>query len=174
MMSIPPAELLLRGHEARSDRRLADAKNYFAHAVERCRKANDRILLAQALSGLGQIERDMGNAAQALKHYSDAVELRRAQEDPLLLAHAIRHVADILRDQRQLAKAAPCYEEALALYRKHEQTPPLDLANAIRGYAHLKAETVGIPRKQRSYGMKRWRSMQNATSRLELPRASRR
>ncbi len=139
MMSIPAAELLSHGHIARSERRLADAKNYFAQAVEGCRKVNDRLLLAQALSGLGQIERDMGNTAVALKHYNDAVNLRRAQEDPLLLAHAIRHVADILRDQGKLEKAAPCYEEALDIYRKNEKTPPLDLANAIRGYALLKA-----------------------------------
>ena len=34
--------------------------------------------------------------------------------------------------------AEPCYLEALALYRQHEQTPPLDLANAIRAMAVLK------------------------------------
>ena len=144
MMSIPPAELLSRGHEARRERRLADAKNYFAQAIERCRKANDRILLAQALCGLGQVERDLGDSGAALKLYNDAVALRRREGDPLLLADAVRHVADILRGQGQLEKAAPCYEEALELYRRHEQTQPLELANAIRGYAILKAD-IGDP-----------------------------
>ncbi|MGC1460752.1 MAG: tetratricopeptide repeat protein [Terracidiphilus sp.] len=144
MMSNPAAELVARGFEARGEKRLADAKNCFAQAVDRCRKANDRLLLAQALSGLGQIERDMGNSALALRHYSDAVSLRRTQEDPLLLAHGLRHIADILREQSNLAKAAPCYEEALEIYRSHELAPPLDLANTIRGYALLKAD-VGDP-----------------------------
>ena len=144
MMSNPAAELVERGYEARGEKRLADAKNCFAQAVERCRNANDRLLLAQALSGLGQIERDMGNSVLALRHYGDAVALRRTQDDPLLLAHAVRHVADIFREQGQLAKAAPCYEEALEIYRNHEEAGPLDLANAIRGYALLKAD-LGDP-----------------------------
>jgi len=144
MESIPAAELVSRGYDARKENRLTDAKKWFSAAVERCKKANDRPLLAQALCGLGQIERDMGNSAPALKHYSDAVALRRTQDDPLLLAHTVRHVADILRSQGQLANAATCYEEALGIYRKHEETPPLDLANAIRGYALLKAD-LGDP-----------------------------
>jgi tetratricopeptide (TPR) repeat protein len=140
MMSSLAAELVSRGYEARKEERLADAKRCFAQAVDRCRKANDRLMLAQALSGLGQIERDMGNPLQALRHYSDAIDLRRTEDDPLLLAHSIRHVADILREQKQLAKSATCYEEAIEIYRNQERTPPLDLANAIRGYALLKAD----------------------------------
>lgn len=144
MDSIPAAELLSRGYEARGEKRLADARQMFAAAVERCQKANDRLLLAQALSGLGQIERDMGNPAQALRHYSDAVALRRAQDDPLALAHSLRHVADILREQGHAGKAEPCYAEALGIYRSHQKAPRLDLANAIRGYALLKAD-LGDP-----------------------------
>jgi tetratricopeptide (TPR) repeat protein len=49
-------------------------------------------------------------------------------------------VADILRGLKQTDKALLCYEEALAIYRRHEETPPLDLANAIRGYALLKGD----------------------------------
>ena len=145
MESIPAAELLSRGHEARSEKRLTEARNYFAQAVDCCRKANDKTLLAEALCRLGQIERDLGNVGDALKHYGSAVELRRSQDSPLLLAHTVRHVADILREQkRQLEKAMLCYEEALAIYRGHEDTPPLDLANAIRGYALLQAD-LGDP-----------------------------
>lgn len=140
MDSIPAAELLSRGYEARGEKRLADARQFFAVAVERCQKANDRQLLAQALCGLGQIERDMGNSVQALRHLTDAVALRRAQQDPLALAHTIRHVADVLRGQGQAAKAEPFYAEALGIYRNQEQVQPLDLANAIRGYALLKAD----------------------------------
>ena len=144
MMSNPAAELVERGYEARGEKRLADAKTCFAQAAERCRKANDRLLLAQALSGLGQIERDMGNSALALRHYGDAVALRRTQDDPLLLAHTVRHVADILREQGQSTEAEPFYEEALGIYRNHEQTRPLDLANTLRGYALLKTD-LGDP-----------------------------
>jgi hypothetical protein len=37
--------------------------------------------------------------------------------------------------------AANRYEESLQIYHNHEQTYPLDLANAIRGYALLKGDT---------------------------------
>jgi tetratricopeptide (TPR) repeat protein len=141
MTSHSPLELLSHGYRARSEKRLSEAKDCFIQAVDHSRKAKDKALLAQALCGLGQVERDLGNLSAALKHYGDAVDLRRALGDPLLLAHTIRHVADILRGLGSLGKAAPCYEEALGIYRSHEQTPPLDLANAIRGYALLKADT---------------------------------
>jgi len=140
MESSPPAELLSRGRLARSENRLNDARDSYSRAVELCRKAKDGRLLAEALCGLGQIERDIGNAPLALKHYSAAVELRRGQNVPLLLAHSIRHVADILRGMKQPDKALLCYEEAIAIYRGHEETPRLDLANAVRGYALLKGD----------------------------------
>ncbi len=137
MMSSPPAELISRGFEARREKRLADARKLFSAAVDHCRKANDKLLLAEALAGLGQIERDEGKAHGALKHYGEAVELLRKEGDERRLAHAIRHVADIERGHGNVAKAAASYKEALALYRAHEETPALELANAIRGYALL-------------------------------------
>ena len=98
-------------------------------------------MLAEALAGQGQVERDEGKTQAALKHYSEAVELLRKEGDGRRLAHAIRHVADIERGHKNWAKAAADYEEALALYRADEETPALELANALRGCALLKGET---------------------------------
>ena len=67
----------------------------------------------EALTGLGQIERDLGNSAAASRHLSDAVDIRRTQDDPLLLAHAIRHAADILRDQGQSERPRPATKKPL-------------------------------------------------------------
>jgi hypothetical protein len=39
-----------------------------------------------------------------------------------------------------LDEAAPCYAEALEIYRANQATPPLDLANTLRGYALLRGE----------------------------------
>ncbi len=38
-------------------------------------------------------------------------------------------------------EAAPLYAESLEIYRSHKETSPLDLANAIRGFALLKEQT---------------------------------
>jgi Tetratricopeptide repeat. len=139
MAILSVAELLSQGRRARQDKRLADAKEFFERATDYCRKSGNKAILAEALCGLGQIQRDQGNISAALDHYSEAAGLRRTGGDTLALAHAIRHVADILREQGNSAKAAPCYEEALEIYRSHTDAPPLDTANAIRGYALVQA-----------------------------------
>ena len=133
--------LLKEGYQARREDRLAEAKGCFTQAVDLSRTANDEAMLAKALVGLGQIERDLHETDAALRHYEDAVAICRKFDDPLSLAHTVRHVGDILRNQERLELAAPCYEEALEIYRRQAETPPLDLANAIRGYALVKAGT---------------------------------
>ncbi len=140
-MAPTPSTLIEQGYQARRENRLADAGQHFSEAVRLCRDGDDRTLLARALTGLGQIERDLGRLDTALEHSPEAAGLFRIGDRPLVLAHTVRHVGDILRNQNQSHRAAPHYEEALAIYRQHTETPPLDLANAIRGYAHLKADS---------------------------------
>ena len=62
------------------------------------------------------------------------------RDDTLAVAHSVRHVGDILYEARRFQEAEVCYDEALALYDGESQTPPLDLANAIRSLAVLKDE----------------------------------
>ncbi|MDQ2839448.1 MAG: tetratricopeptide repeat protein, partial [Acidobacteriota bacterium] len=140
-MANTPDTLITQGYQARREHRLANAKQLFAEAVELCRKADDRKRLAKALTGIGQIERDLHDREAARKHYEEAVTLYRALDDPLRLAHTVRHVGDILQDDGQRELAEPCYEEALEIYREHQETSPLDLANTIAGFARLKVKT---------------------------------
>jgi tetratricopeptide (TPR) repeat protein len=141
MLDSATETLLKQGYQARSDNRPAQAKDRFAEAIDLCKRTGDQAMLARALTGLGQIERDLHETTAALGHYEDAVAICRTLDDPLILAHTVRHVGDILRNQKKLELAAICYSEALAIYRRHAETPPLDLANAIRGFALLKAST---------------------------------
>jgi tetratricopeptide (TPR) repeat protein len=85
----------------------------------------------------GRAQRNAGDLASAADSYRHAVELLRTSNQPLRLAHAFRHVGDILQDAANLTEAEPCYEEALSIYRPHPDTRPLDLANAVAGYARL-------------------------------------
>lgn len=130
--------LLHQAAQARRENRLADAKHDLIEAVALSRKADTKIELAKSLTSLGQIERDLRHGAAALKHYQEAVAIYRAEGDALRLAHTVRHVGDILQDEGHHTLAEPCYHEALSIYRGNQQTPPLDLANGIRGLALLK------------------------------------
>ncbi|MCX5658814.1 MAG: tetratricopeptide repeat protein [Planctomycetota bacterium] len=132
------AALLQQAHQARRERRPADAHRSMLEVVALSRSAGTRRELIDALKGLGQIERDLGRGEAARPLYEEAVALCRAEADPLLLAHTVRHLGDIHQDAGRLTLAEPCYHEALALYRADPGTPKLDLANAVRPLALLK------------------------------------
>jgi len=132
-----PAEWIANGYQARRDHQLDKARNCFSRALHLSGTSNDKLNSAQAHAGLGQIERDEKKIGAALKHYQLSVELYRNQDNPLALAHTVRHVADILLGEKNLEQAKRHYEEALAIYRDHKETPPLDLANTLRGYGLL-------------------------------------
>ena len=136
-----PDLLIESGYEARRDGRLPDALRYFAEAVSSCRMEHNHEALARSLTGLGQIERDLGNRDAAIRHYEEAVALYRDLHLPLRLAHTLRHVGDILRNNGSLEQARHYYEEALALYRDDDTRPDLDLANALRGFALLNEDS---------------------------------
>lgn len=144
-MSDVSDNLLRQASQARREHRLADAKRDLIEAVALCRNAGRGIELAEALAGLGQIERDIQHSDAALRHYEEAVSIYRAEGDALKLAHTIRHLGDIHRHEGHRELAEPCYREALNLYRSHDRTPPLDLANAIRGLAILQSEAGEVP-----------------------------
>jgi tetratricopeptide (TPR) repeat protein len=72
--------------------------------------------------------------------YKLATAVARRRREPLLLAHRVRHLGDAYRRMGWAAAADRCYVEALSIYREHPQAKPLDLANAIRGFALLKQE----------------------------------
>jgi hypothetical protein len=81
-----------------------------------------------------------GHRDDAMRIAAEAIALLRRVDEPLRLAHTIRHLADMNQEAAQPQLAEPLYDEAIAIYRRHPETPPLDLANAIRGLAELKDE----------------------------------
>lgn len=139
-MSETVDKLLRQALVARREHRLDDAKRDLVEAVDVCRAAGIRADLARVLTSMGQLERDLHRGEAALQHYEEAVALYRAEGDVLRLAHTVRHVGDVQREAKRPQLAEPCYDEALALYRSHDGTPPLDLANTIRGLAILKSD----------------------------------
>jgi len=136
-------EALLAGaREARRQDRPEEARKILVVAVRLARAAENNSLLAMALTALGQVERDLNQLTEALRLYEEAAAQYRGMNEPLRLAHTIRHIGDIHLDLKQFDLAEPFYEEALAIYRADPETPKLDLANTLRGYA-LQRESVG-------------------------------
>ena len=129
--------LITAGYRARREGRLKDARQLFLEAVGLSNGPADQAVLAKSLTGLGQIERDLKHNAEALRHHRKAADIYRSLPDSLALAHTIRHVGDILGSEGSIEEARPCYQEALSIYRENKETSPLDLANAVRGFALL-------------------------------------
>jgi tetratricopeptide (TPR) repeat protein len=69
-----------------------------------------------------------------------AVAALRGVDDGPRLAHAIRHLADAYRRAGRVEPAEKCYDEAISIYRAHPESRPLDVANALRGFAVLKSD----------------------------------
>ena len=143
-MSDAVVTLMQRADRARGEHRLPDAHRDLLEAVALCRHTGTRRDLVRALKGLGQIERDLKRGDAALALYEEAVVICRGEDDALALAHTLRHLGDIHRDAGRTELAGTCYREALAIYRDHEQTSPLDLANAIRPLAILKDQSGDV------------------------------
>jgi tetratricopeptide (TPR) repeat protein len=117
------------------------ARRDLVEAVRLARRAQDQEQLAQTLTALGQIERDLHHSEEALEYYEEAATIYRSTNALLKLAHTVRHVGDIRQEEGRLKLADESYKEALAIYRAHAETPPLELANATRGHALLKEAT---------------------------------
>ena len=147
--------LIQEGMRARRDGDPEAARAAFAKAEAESRRANDWPGQALALAGLAQIARDEDDFEESLRCYRATAVIWREQSNPGRLAHSIRHEADVLFELGRAAEAEPLYVEALALYRTSRTTAPLDLANAIRGYAILtqakgaSEEAIGLWREAR-------------------------
>lgn len=130
-------DLMSRAAAARQENRLDEARLDWMEAVRLCREAGSDPALAAALTGLGQIERNLGDSGAAVQCYEEAANLHRALGDSQRLAHSLRHLADILREAGAREPSRLHYEEALRLYQNDARTAPLDLANTLRGIALL-------------------------------------
>ena len=136
-----PETLLEQGRKEKREHRLEYARSLFRMAIRESRKSDNQALRATLYEELGYVERNLRDLESSQKHYCQASEIFRSLGNPLKTAHTVRHAADILREQKKPDLAAALYAESLEIYRSNRDTPPLDLANAIRGFALLKEDT---------------------------------
>jgi tetratricopeptide (TPR) repeat protein len=152
MISGTPESLLDYARVAKKEHRLEEAAELFRKALTECVPSDSPELCATLYEELAYVERNLRDLDTALKLYRQASRTYRSLGNPLKAAHTMRHAADILLEQKRQDEAAPLYAEALEIYREQKDTPPLDLANAIRGFALLK-EDVG----DRKEALSMWR-----------------
>jgi tetratricopeptide (TPR) repeat protein len=139
------SSLIAKARQSRRDGHLDDAFREYGQAAELSRASGPEEQLIAALTGLGQISRDRKHLQLALQHYSEALALCRRHSTPIRTAHTARHLGDIYRESGMLIEAEPLLQEALAIYRRSSGIEPLELANAIRPLALLKATLGDAP-----------------------------
>ena len=142
-MSAEIRELIMEGYTARREGQSSRARDLFSSAVALAVDAGDVSLRIDALRGWANSAADLGELEEAAERYGEAIAALRALddvEDRLRLAHTVRHLGDVTREQRRMEMAVACYNEAIGIYRADHATLPLDLGNALRGYALLREE----------------------------------
>lgn len=77
-----------------------------------------------------------------IQRYRDRADACARSGDVQGQAHALRHWADILRREGQVDASLTLYREVLDLYRTAPDTAPMNLANALRGFALLQSHPV--------------------------------
>jgi tetratricopeptide (TPR) repeat protein len=137
-------DLIARGYKASREDRLADSRAAFIEAIRKAAIEADQLSLAEALCGLAQAERGIGNPVAAGHHYANAALLYRELGLRERLAYAIRHEADIFRETGKVVEAEPLYVEAEEIYRELGEKATLDLANTLRGLALVNESTAKL------------------------------
>lgn len=117
-------------------RRFEDAISVIKLAVDLCRTFdNGSILTVVALKQLGDIEAECKRWKPAEVAYVEAVALARTHASSTDLARILNHLGTLYYMTTDFASAWDCHQEAVALYEADDTTSPLDLADAVRGFA---------------------------------------
>lgn len=94
----------------RADRLYADSLRWF-------REVDDKMGMADALKGLGDVARRRGDYAAARANFLESLALCRQYGDPTNLGQALARVGLVARNQGNMAEARDYYQQSLTVYR---------------------------------------------------------
>ena len=115
LSSMRAAELLAEADRLRLSGPFYRARQDYENAIELFKQVQDRLGEANALRGLGELERMLGRHEQARKAYGDAIELFKQVQNRLGEANARLGLAYLEANERpELAK--PYFRDAAVLY----------------------------------------------------------
>ncbi len=96
----------------------AAAQGLYEHSLALRRRLEDRLGVAAALVGLGNLAALQGHLAQAAAKFSEAATIGRELDQPGALAAALTNLGWVAQAGGDLGRARTLYEEALALRRR--------------------------------------------------------
>ncbi len=134
-MSGPVQSRFEDAYQARRDGHLATCRRLFIAYVRRSAIAGEESSLAEALCGLADVERVIGNCDAARQHYSGAANLYRRVGPEDRLAEALRMEGELLLCAGKPEESEPLYFEAETIYRRRPTTWVAELAATLRARA---------------------------------------
>lgn len=140
---------------ARREDKPREARAGYNQALERSRASKNQQQTCQALNGLGQVERDLGDYVAAQSRYEELAGLYSSESETVQRAHALRHLADVLRHQSKFEGAETLYRTVLEVYSQSSEVAPLHFANALRPLAILLGQMNRIDESKRLWSQAR-------------------
>ena len=128
--------LLQQAWDLRNAGNYAQASAVVQQAESYCAE-EEYVLLGRIAHIYMQLEADHGRYEKAAKFSLQSIAYYQQAQRPDLVAHATRHLADLQTNLGELAAAVANYQKAISIYREQAQSPPGNMANALRAYAVL-------------------------------------
>lgn len=98
------------------------AEQFFQLSLVVAQEIGDRLTMAEAIRGLGDVARRRGHYREARAHFETCLTLCRETASQTAVAQALARVAVILRIEGDYAGAQRYYQESLAIYEALGQT----------------------------------------------------
>ncbi|KAG8971871.1 hypothetical protein FRC05_010538 [Tulasnella sp. 425] len=148
MASVVPASGTLSGDKIRSPKLLCElgrthyqlgnneaALPLFTQALAIARIVGDNSLVAEAMVGLGNIQRDLGKYAAAEESFSGARNIYVRNDNHLGQAAVLSGLGEVCRFQAKYVEAESFFKSALDIYTRFDDD--LGLGTTLRGLAHI-------------------------------------
>lgn len=98
------------------------AETLFQESLALARQLGDRLNMAEAMRGLGDVARRRGRYREARAHFEACLALCRETGDQAAIAQALARVAVVLRIEGDYAESQRYYREGLAIFEALGQT----------------------------------------------------
>ena len=93
------------------------SEKLYADSLRWFREVDDRMGMADALKGLGDVTRRRGDYADAKSYFLESLALCQENGDPMSLAQALARVGLVARNQGDVVEAESYYQQSLTIFQ---------------------------------------------------------